>query len=873
MTIFFNVGSCWSFLAIGVLEGINKIVTSELISLLSEQELVDCDTGYNMGCNGGLMDYAFEFIINNGGIDSEEDYPYRAIDVTCDQYRKNAKVVSIDSYEDVNSYDELALKKTDANHPVSVAIEGGGREFQFYSSDVFTGRCGTTLDHGVVAVGSGTKNGHDYWIIKNSWGADKGEEGYIRMKRNLATKITNAVILMQSVSDLVNKYIDGENDVFTGRCGTTLDHGVLAVGYGTKNGHDYWIIKNSWGADKEEEGYIRMERNLGNIFLQRLRKFGWKMKGACTYICDVFTGRCGTILYHGVLAVGYGTKNGPDYWIIKNSWGADKGEEGYIRMERNLGKIFLQRLRKLGWKMKDVFTGRCGTTLDHGVVAVGYDTKNGPDYWIIKNSWGAYKREEGYIRMERNDVLTGRCGITLDHAVVAVGYGTKNGPDYWIIKNSWGVDKGEEGYIRMERNLGNIFLQRLRKLGWKMNGDVFTGRCGTTLDHGVVVVGYGTKNGPDYWIIKDSWGVDKGQEGYIRMETNLGNIFLQRLRKLGWKMNGACTYICDVFTERCGTTLDHGVVAVGYGTKNGHDYWIIKNSWGADKGEEGYIRMERNLGNIFLQRLRKLGWKMKGSVSDLVNKYINGENVGFCAKEEQNIFTGRCGTTLDHGVVVVGYGTKNGHDYWIIKNSWGADKGEEDTSEWKEIWVTYFCRGANLDDAAFLPSDAESSSTFAVRSAVRPSSSIFHPKKEEGTCKSTPTIKLDVGDGKPSILSKLMLRVRRGWTSLVIRPSKRMDKLDRPVRDILPEDEVAPSEVEKGLIPNIVNVAISNFLDSKVLSVHCKDKHNDLGTHTLKYGETYEFRFRPNIFWKEQAILLTFINKIRMNVINVYGTF
>ncbi|XP_057794729.1 cysteine protease XCP2-like [Salvia miltiorrhiza] len=176
-------GSCWAFSTVAAVEGINQIVTGNLTEL-SEQELIDCDTAYNNGCNGGLMDYAFSFIVSNNGLHKEDDYPYLMEEGTCQESRDEAEVVTIDGYHDVPANDEKSLLKALANQPLSVAIDASGRDFQFYSGGVFDGHCGTDLDHGVAAVGYGTSKGVDYVVVKNSWGPKWGEKGFIRMKRN-----------------------------------------------------------------------------------------------------------------------------------------------------------------------------------------------------------------------------------------------------------------------------------------------------------------------------------------------------------------------------------------------------------------------------------------------------------------------------------------------------------------------------------------------------------------------------------------------------------------------------------------------------------------------------------------------------------------
>ncbi|KAI9071801.1 hypothetical protein K1719_046233 [Acacia pycnantha] len=190
-------GCCWAFSAVAATEGITKLSTGKLISL-SEQELVDCDTGVDQGCEGGLMDDAFKFIIKNNGINSEADYPYKGVDGTCNAHEEGNHVASIKGYEDVPANSEQALQKAVVNQPVSVAIDASGSDFQFYKSGIFTGSCGTELDHGVTAIGYGVSDNTEYWLVKNSWGTEWGEEGYIRMQRNVDAQEGLCGIAMQA---------------------------------------------------------------------------------------------------------------------------------------------------------------------------------------------------------------------------------------------------------------------------------------------------------------------------------------------------------------------------------------------------------------------------------------------------------------------------------------------------------------------------------------------------------------------------------------------------------------------------------------------------------------------------------------------------
>ena len=179
-------GSCWSFSSTGAVEGAWAISKGQLTDF-SEQELVDCATGVSYGshgCNGGQMEGAFKFVIENGQC-TLSSYPYTAKDGTC---QKCTAVAHISSCSDVKPNDQLSLKAAVAQQPVAVAIEADTRYFQSYSGGILdSSSCGTTLDHGVLTVGYGEENGQKYWLVKNSWGTTWGDKGYVKIARSDST--------------------------------------------------------------------------------------------------------------------------------------------------------------------------------------------------------------------------------------------------------------------------------------------------------------------------------------------------------------------------------------------------------------------------------------------------------------------------------------------------------------------------------------------------------------------------------------------------------------------------------------------------------------------------------------------------------------
>jgi len=195
-------GSCWAFSTAANIEGQWALAGNKLVSL-SVQQIVDCDTEKDQGCNGGLPWYAYEYLIKVGGLESWDSYPYIGIDDTC-KFDQSKVVAKISNWTQVPEDEGQIKEYLYAHGPLSVALNA--EWLQFYvggiSDPLFCN--GKELDHAVLIVGYGTgKNwlgkDEDYWLVKNSWGETWGEKGYFKIVRGkgkcgINTAVTSALV-------------------------------------------------------------------------------------------------------------------------------------------------------------------------------------------------------------------------------------------------------------------------------------------------------------------------------------------------------------------------------------------------------------------------------------------------------------------------------------------------------------------------------------------------------------------------------------------------------------------------------------------------------------------------------------------------------
>jgi len=175
-------GSCWAFSSTGSIEGAEFLHGTKKLISLSEQQLVDCSKK-NDACQGGLMDYAFEYVEENP-LMTEGEYPYTGKHTSYSRckYDKTKGVGHVKGFHDVQRQSATQMKAALKNGPVSVAIEADKSVFQSYRGGVITSSlCGKKLDHGVLAVGYGTEDDEEYFLVKNSWGPTWGEKGYVKI--------------------------------------------------------------------------------------------------------------------------------------------------------------------------------------------------------------------------------------------------------------------------------------------------------------------------------------------------------------------------------------------------------------------------------------------------------------------------------------------------------------------------------------------------------------------------------------------------------------------------------------------------------------------------------------------------------------------
>lgn len=179
-------GSCYAMAAIDSIESQLLIQTGILMSL-SVQEIIDCAGDYETwGCDGGVSYRVFDYVRDNGGISSGENYPYQGVRGACDRLKYPKIPIDLKGYVELPSQDVELLKTTIVNiGPIIISIDIDHETFMRYSSGIYhNSECSHETNHAVLLIGYGRESNQDYWLVKNSFGVTWGEFGYMKLARN-----------------------------------------------------------------------------------------------------------------------------------------------------------------------------------------------------------------------------------------------------------------------------------------------------------------------------------------------------------------------------------------------------------------------------------------------------------------------------------------------------------------------------------------------------------------------------------------------------------------------------------------------------------------------------------------------------------------